>query len=276
PAMLIAALEIQIGWPGKSGNAAQHRRMARTGFEPYVDGVHLLAKLRPSALGAPDSGGKNRFRGVFVPGVSALASEQLDDRAIHRSIVEKFLASFALKHRDGDTPDALARNTPVGAGGDHVRDALFAPSRVPFPFLDFFQRTAAQRAAGDLAFHRDEPLLGGAEDDGIVTPPAVGIGVLDLVNTEQYSVVVYQQLDDGGVRLEDLLALILGQPVAQDAALVHVAMQIKTIFDAGDEVVRAVSRGGVHRAGSGVHGDVVAQHAEDAALQEGMSEGRVL
>src|ERR1019366_9357191 len=198
--MLIAALEIQIGWPGKSGIAAQHRRMARTGFEPYVDDVHLLAKLRPSALGAPDPGGKDLVRGVFVPGVSALASKQLDDRAIHRRIVEKFLASFALKHRDGDAPDALARNTPVGAGGDHVRDALLAPSRVPFHFLDFFQRTAAQRASGfrgprqvpvldllrwrALAFHLDEPLLGGTEDDGIVAAPAVRIRVLDLLETQ--------------------------------------------------------------------------------------------
>ena len=53
-------------------------------------------------------------------------------------------------------------------------------------------------------------------------------------------------------------------------------MQIKAVLNAGDEVVRAVRGRGVDGACSGVHGDVVAQHAEDGPLQERMSEGRVL
>ena len=45
-AMLIAALEVQVGGPGKSRLAAQHRRLARSRLEPHVDDVHLLAELR--------------------------------------------------------------------------------------------------------------------------------------------------------------------------------------------------------------------------------------
>ena len=48
------------------------------------------------------------------------------------------------------------------------------------------------------------------------------------------------------------------------------------VLDAGVEVIRAVRRGGVHRAGALVHGDVVGQHAQDCALQKRMRKLRVL
>src|ERR1019366_6421452 len=115
--MLIAALQVQVGGPGKTGLTTQHRLIARTGIEPHVKEVHLPPKTRSSALRALSSGGKNRLRRMFVPGVGAFASKHLDHRAIRRRVIEKFLAGFALKHRDRYAPDALARNTPVGARG---------------------------------------------------------------------------------------------------------------------------------------------------------------
>src|SRR5208283_4111002 len=114
------------------------------------------------------------------------------------------IATFTLKHGDGHTPEALTRNAPVGTRGNHVRDTLFAPRRVPGDLLDLVQRTVAQRATRNLSFHRDEPLLGGAEDDGIVTAPAVRIRMLDFFEAQQHAATL-QQLNDLRVRLEHLL-----------------------------------------------------------------------
>ena len=90
------------------------------------------------------------------------------------------------------------------------------------------------------------------------------IGVLDFLIAQQHAAAL-QQLDDQRIGLEDLLAFVFRQAVAQDAGLVHIAMQVEAVLHASGEVVRAMRRGGVHRARSGIHGDVVAEHAEDAA-----------
>ena len=74
-------------------------------------------------------------------------ANRLDDELVDRWIVQELVAAFALEHRDGHAPDALARDAPVGTRGDHVGDALFAPRRIPLDLADLFQRAAAQRSA---------------------------------------------------------------------------------------------------------------------------------
>ena len=111
-----------------------------------------------------------------------------------------------------------------------LRDALFAPCRIPFHFLDLFQRPAAQSAAARHGrFHGDEPLLGGAEDDRIVAAPAMRIRVLELFRMQQHAALL-QQLDDRRVRLEHFLAVIFRQSVAHDAGCVHVAGRSSLYF----------------------------------------------
>src|SRR5271166_2505679 len=118
-------------------------------------------------------------------------------------IAHKFAAAFALEHGNGHTPDALARDAPVGPAGNHVGDALLAPGGVPlFYLLDLPQCPCAQSALlGQRIVHLDEPLLGGAEDDRIVAAPAMRIGVLDFLVTEQDAAAL-QELDDGSIGLE--------------------------------------------------------------------------
>ncbi len=101
------------------------------------------------------------------------------------------------------------------------------------------------------------------------------IRVLDLLVAQQHAAAL-QQLDDQRIGLEDLLAFVLRQAVAQDAGLVHIAVQVEAVLHAGVEVVSTMCWSGVHRARTGVHGDVVAEHAEDAAIEERMSEGHAL
>src|SRR5437899_1835866 len=76
---------------------------------------------------------------------------------------------------------------PCGTGGDHVRDALLTPCRVPLHFLDFFQGSGAQRAALYRGFHGDEPLFRGPENDGIMTTPAMRVGVLNFLTVHEHA-----------------------------------------------------------------------------------------
>ena len=67
--------------------------------------------------------------------------------------------------------------------------------------------------------------------------------------------------------------MIPGLRVHGDAAHgVHAAGGVKAVALAGVEVVRAVCRGGVDRAGALVGGDVSGQHAENAAIKKRMLE----
>ena len=51
---------------------------------------------------------------------------------------------------------------------------------------------------------------------------------------------------------------------------------IESVLDAGVEVVGAVGGSGVNGSGALVHGDVIGQHAEDVAVEEGMGEDGAL
>ena len=122
-----------------------------------------------------------------VPGVGGLLHEEVDDEFVDGGIFQRLAAFAAEEDGDGDAPDALAGDAPVGAGGDHVGDALLAPGGVPGDALDFVEGALAEGggaqfrrcAVGHGGFHVDEPLLGGADDDGVVAAPAVGVGVLE-------------------------------------------------------------------------------------------------
>src|SRR5690349_5765340 len=112
------------------------------------------------------------------------------------------LALVAIKDRDRHAPGALARDAPVGPALKHAADALAPPRRDPLHLVDGFERAEAQL----VFFHRDEPLLGGAEDHRALAAPAVRVAVRELVFLEQ-RVTVVELLEDRRVGLEDALAL---------------------------------------------------------------------
>src|SRR5271170_958824 len=125
--MLVAALGVEVGGEVKLGFLLEDGVPAGTGLEPDVEDVHLFAELLVAAGEAGDVFGNERGCVVDVPGVCALFLEEVDDGLVDDLIVKWSVALFAEEDGDGDTPDALAGDAPVGARGDHVRDAVFAP-----------------------------------------------------------------------------------------------------------------------------------------------------
>ena len=128
--------------------------------------------------------------------------------------------------------------------------------------------------------HADEPLLGGAEDDGVVAAPAVRVGVLEAGGAEERAL-LFEQFDDDRVGLQDGLQIFVGQrwPSAVTLGVAaggrrHRRTGLReAVALAGVEVVDAVGGRGVDGAGALLGGDVVGEDAEDAAVEEGMLEG---
>ena len=132
----------------------------------------------------------------------------------------------------------------------------------------------------DRGFEADEPLLGGAEDDGVVAAPAMGVGVLQVGGGQQRAALL-KHGDDDGIGGPDLHALKggrsgMGPGVGIDmdvAGGIDAAGGVEAVALAGVEVVCAVGGSGVDGAGAGVGGDVGGQDAEDAAVEKRMLEG---
>src|SRR5271163_1544838 len=97
----------------------------------------------------------------------------------------------------------------------------------------------------------------------------MGIGVFGLLGVEQ-SATAFDQVDDGLIGVPHALAGVFGQAIAQDAFFVDVAGGVESVFDSGKEIFGAVRGSGVDHAGTGVHGDVVGEHAQNFAVEEGM------
>ena len=150
------------------GSSSEHREVARAGLEPDVEDVHLFPELRAAAVGALRSRG-NRCRRL---------------RACTR---RRRLRARTARRPCGSPPGRLSglpqpshRNTAMGTPQMRWREMhqsgrvaiMFEMRSSPqagshFTLLDFVQRAPAQRVAArrHRRFHRDEPLLGGAEDD---------------------------------------------------------------------------------------------------------------
>ncbi len=284
--MLIPTLGVQVGRnlvrrPPQLGFNVEHRMPARARLKPHIQNVHLLAKVvLRSTRGAGRSRRQQRRSRMRIPGVRAFLAEELHYRAVDRPIVQRRMAALAQKHGDRHTPDALARDAPVRPRSDHVRDALLAPRRIPDHGRNFVQRPLpeAHHAAvrrSNRCLHRDEPLLRGAKDHGMVASPAVRIRVMNLDARHQGATLAHQ-LDDRRIRLEDRQAVILRQPVADAPTGINVAQLRQAIAGASDKVIGPVRGRRVHRAGTLIRGHVVCVDTQDRALEKGVLEGHTI
>src|SRR6185503_16178194 len=190
--------------------------------------------------------------------------------------------------RDGHAPDALAADAPVGAGGDHVGDAFFAPGGIPDDLVYFLDGELTESCFGSVgalhrSFKRDEPLLCGAEDDWVVAAPAVRVRVLEIADGEQ-SPVLFEHGHNDGIGLPDGLVFegrgrgkLPGLRVRmQTPCGIDTTGLVERILLASVEVVGAVGGSGVDCTGALVGSDVCAENAEDAPLEEGVLVGGVL
>src|SRR5262249_37653828 len=171
-AVLVRALEVELGRPVQLGPRLEDRRVAAAGVEPHVEDVRLLAEALAAALRAAGPRRQELARRARIPLVAALAlTEDRRDVLDDALLQEERLAGRAVERDDRHTPHALARDDPLQAVRHHVVDAVLAPRRDPLHVpLDRLERACAKAPFVEL----DEPLLGGAEERGVLAAPAVG------------------------------------------------------------------------------------------------------
>src|SRR5207245_8218016 len=158
-AVLVAALEVEVGAAAQLGPALDHRLPAHPRVEPHVQDVGLGTERRAAAAGAAHAGRHQLADRAAEPRVRTLALEDGGHVRAERLAGDRLAARLAVDRDHRHAPVALARDAPVGPRGGHVADPLAAPDRDAAHQLDVGERAPAELAA----LHADEPLLGGAE-----------------------------------------------------------------------------------------------------------------
>ncbi len=117
--------------------------------------------------------------------------------------------------------------------------------------------------AGDhrLAVQADEPLRRGEEDHRVVAAPAVRVLVRERLPMPETPAFLECFLDIR-IRIEDALAAKQQDGVEEMSAGTHGRVDLEAVLLAGQEVVGAVARSRMHRAGALLERDVVGQHAD--------------
>src|SRR5699024_1564561 len=134
-AELVGALHVQINGPGQLRAFAADGAPGGAGVEPDVHDVGVLLPVGCAAL-ADFALGHDVVGVVLVPGVAALPAEQVADRLDGRVGDMVLAALFAVEHRDGHAPDALAADAPVAAVAHHAGHAVVAPGGLPLDAVD--------------------------------------------------------------------------------------------------------------------------------------------
>ena len=260
----------------------EHEGVRRARLEPHVENVAHLLPLRGIGHEAVEEA---LARALRVPDVGALFGEGLGDARDQllrfRELGGRDHLARLLVDEDGDrhAPGALARDDPIGPPLDHAADAVLARGGHPLGLADRLQRELAQAlvvALGDALdglVQRDEPLRRVAEDDGLLGAPGVRILMLQAPARDERAR-FHERLDDGVVGVA-LVALLGEDALACEARRVlgHDAVGVDGEGDGGVDaarferggirhpdlvVVGAVAGRGVHEAGAGVVGDVIA------------------
>ena len=132
----IDVLEVFVGFAnGKPTDA---------GIEPDVENVGLFAEAFAAAVCTGHAFGQHRVARDRMPGLRALAVEEVDNLAVQRCVENRLIASVAQEHCNRNTPDALTADAPVRPRGDHVGDAFFTPTGVPDHFVDLLDGQLAE------------------------------------------------------------------------------------------------------------------------------------
>ena len=205
-----------------------------------------------------------------IPNIGGVFAKFGNDAVEDFLVGERLAAGFTIENSDGYAPNALARDAPIGTRGDHVGHALFAPGGKPFDLLDSFERVRTEV----FAIHADEPLFGGAEDNGIVAAPAMWIAVIDLIGSGK-SAVLFQKIDDDGVSLPNGLAdELVGQRTRCAFGSEHAttgidrAIDRKAVARADDKVVLAMTWGGMDGPGALFESDVFSVETKRIAIEK--------
>ena len=189
----------------------------------------------------------------------SLRLAKIRSAAAHHLVVQTDVtAGAAAQRRNRHAPRALAREAPVGPGFGHVADTVARPRGNPLHGVDFLDYAPAQSVMIDA----HEPLLGGKKNQRILAAPAMRIAVRELVRVEQRADCA-QFLDDRIVGLEDVLPRPFAAIGGELARRVDRRKRLQPVLRADHEIFVAVPGRGMHEAGAGVRGDVIAVHQLD-------------
>ena len=201
-----------------------------TGIDPDVEGVAALGRT----FGKVEEGGEFGV-GLFEPDVGAFFFDEVGDLTSEVGGDDRS-AIFFEENGKGDAPGALTRDAPVGTRLNRSIDAIAAPFGKPLDFIDFAERFIAELV------DRDEELLDGAEDDGRLGTPAMGVavGVGFLAKEGSF---FREDLDDAGVAIEDVNAHELGDAafVGEESVVIDRAKNGETVLLADGVIVRTVT-----------------------------------
>ena len=131
--------------------------------------------------------------------------------------------------------------------------------------------SASDFCAKIVAIESDEPLLGGAENHGIVAAPAVRIAVREFLFADEHAALL-QQLDDRSIRLEDRLAFVLGQAFGEAAFVILRRVGFEVVFLASVEIFGAVARRGMNDSAALIERDVIGENGRAGAIEKRMPE----
>ena len=260
--VLVAALQVHLTGPGEPEVLVQHGQVRNARIEPHVQDVAVLLHVVRAAVVAQGPVPEQVLKGAAPPdgGPLRVPIHPLRQRpdAVRRQ--REGAAVLAAHGRHGDAPDPLAADAPVGAGLHHVVDAVVSPAGDPAHLVV----DDAERRVLELR-HVDEPLVRGAEDDGLLAAPAVGVAV--------HQPALSQQPTAGPQHFEGLRPPLLQRHAGHDGDVlfeapraVHGARDPEPVADARLVVLHAVSGGGVDATGAHIQLHVVRQHHQDLVV----------
>ena len=123
--------------------------------------------------------------------------------------------------------------------------------------------------------HRDEPLLGGAEDNRLLAPPAVRVRVGDAVLTDERTLAL-QPLGDLHVVAAHLKALERTAARIEEALIVDRHRNRQVVLNRQQVILGTVPARAVHRAGSGREVDVrIGDDPARALIENGVGVGQL-
>ena len=262
-AVLIRALQINVGGPELGGAVHQRRIMGGAGVKPAVQSILLLGKDLATAMRTGQPLGDQLHGILLEPDIGTVLVKELRDLLNRLGSGHGLFTVGAVEHGNGKTPTALTGNTPVGTLADHGFHTVTAPCGEPLHVLDSLDRLLFK------GLYRAEPLGSCAEDHRLLATVVVRIGVNDLLGSEEHAHLLHVRLDDG-VGILGLHAGVLACIVGMTSIVIHGNHQIHAVAHAGLIVVGTKAGSRVYATGTRIHGDVLGVHQTGGLVQEGM------
>ena len=284
--MLIAAFEVHVRRPASARRSAAAPPRGSSPSRTRRRGCRARARTtcrrttgrRGRRAGTPRSAARTRRRRRSCSNTSPPASTS-------RRRQQRLAAGRAVHGGNRHAPRALARDAPVGPVRHHVEDAVAAPGRNPFHLVvDRVLRGLRAASASGRPRRRSPGRRPCRTNHCDVARKITGLWQRQQCGYWCANVCAVPEprraraappRPSGWRRTRACPANRLDR-VEEVAARPDRRVDLEAVLHAGQEVVGAVARRGVHRAGALLERDVVGQHADRIAVVERMPERRCL